>query len=389
MSSEGWETVLLGDISQFRYGKMPDKRLITNEDDYPVFSGYKINGYYPKYNCEADKLIVVARGVGGTGDVKITKEKCWLTNLSIEFLLDDDKVSVPFLYYYFLKDTLRHLDSGSAQSQITIDDLKRIYIELPDLSIQRHIADILSALDEKIELNRQTNTTLEAIAQAIFKEWFVDFNFPDATGDMVESEVGMIPHGWYINEVEELFEVKDGTHDSPKFMSDGYYLITSRHLRKDGQIDFLNANRISVEDFKNINRRSKVDYLDILYSMIGTVGNILLVGQRSVDFAIKNMGLFKTSQRPELVLYMNYYMKTNFSEKYFRERLSGSTQQYVTLKTLRELPVLIPDENTISSFNNILWPIFEKIQANLEQAQILNQTRDALLPKLMSGEIEV
>ena len=81
MSVGGWETILLGDIAQFRYGKMPDKKLVTNEGDYPVFSGYKVNGYYPKFNCKANKLIVVARGVGGTRDVKITKEQCWLTNL--------------------------------------------------------------------------------------------------------------------------------------------------------------------------------------------------------------------------------------------------------------------------------------------------------------------
>jgi len=231
--------------------------------------------------------------------------------------------------------------------------------------------------------------TLEDIAQAIFIEWFVDFRFPGATGEMQESGLGPIPKGWNTSEASHLFDVKDGTHDSPAYTNDGYYLITSKHLKEDGQIDLGSANRISEEDYNAINRRSSVDNRDVLYSMIGTIGNILLVDQVTIDFAIKNIGLYKTSQREDIAAYFYYYLKSDFACQYFVERFSGSTQQYVTLKTLRELPVLLPRKDLISAFNQNIEPILDDLQNNLKQSASLIQIRDNLLPRLMNGEIEI
>lgn len=205
---------------------------------------------------------------------------------------------------------------------------------------------------------------------------------------MQDSELGEIPKGWRVEFISKLFDVKDGTHDSPKYQINGYNLITSKHLKENGQIDFQSANKISGTDFIDINKRSKVDYLDVLFTMIGTVGNILIVSDESIDFAIKNIGLFKTSQNKKLIHYAYYYLRSDFSEKYFKERLSGSTQQYVTLKTLRELPIIIPDDNIINIFNQILHPIFEIMKNNNQQTNNIISIRDSLLPKLMNGEIE-
>ena len=113
-----------GDIATFKYGKMPNKQKITDSGKYPVYSGYRYVGYYDEYNTDKGQLIVVARGVGGTGDVKLTSEKCYLTNLSISADVDM-RIALPeYLYYYFAIRNLRYLDSGSAQSQITISDLE-------------------------------------------------------------------------------------------------------------------------------------------------------------------------------------------------------------------------------------------------------------------------
>lgn len=307
---------------------------------------------------------------------------------------DTTKADPQFMLYAYLgpefQQTIRERTiHGSTVQRIPLIELPDFPITIPPLPTQRRIAGILSALDEKIELNRQANATLEAMAQAIFKEWFVNFNYPGATGELVESELGLIPAEWYTNKSEELFEVKDGTHDSPKSTIDGYPLITTKHLRDDGQIDFSVANRISEQDFFDICRRSKVDHQDILYSMIGTIGNIALVSEKDVDFAIKNIGLFKTSQRPDFAIFMNYYLRSDFSKSYFRERMSGSTQQYVTLKTLRNLPVLVPDSSSLLSWNSLIAPIIEKIHSNQLQEQLLAQCRDILLPRFMRGEIDV
>ncbi|MCM1439950.1 MAG: restriction endonuclease subunit S [Roseburia sp.] len=138
-------TFLLSDIADFSYGVMPKKELF-NQGNIPVFSGYQITGTYPKYNLEENELVLIARGVGGTGDVKLTPCRCWLTNLSIHINLLSSAVSKNYLYYYFLAHNLRWLNSGSAQPQITIKDLANVKICVPNTEIQNHIVDTIRTL---------------------------------------------------------------------------------------------------------------------------------------------------------------------------------------------------------------------------------------------------
>lgn len=156
------EMMKFGDFASFRYGKMPIKKKITESGKYPIYSGYRYVGFYDEYNTEADQLIIVARGVGGTGDVKLTKDRCYLTNLSIAANIDSNVVLSEYLYYYFKQRSLRYLDSGSAQSQITISDLERVMIPIPPLSDQKAICSYLKLLDGKIQNNKKINENLVA-----------------------------------------------------------------------------------------------------------------------------------------------------------------------------------------------------------------------------------
>ena len=149
-----------GDFAVFRYGKMPKKSDIRENGKYPIYSGYRYVGYYDDYNTEANQLVIVARGVGGTGDVKLTKEKCYLTNLSISVQIDASVALPQYLYYYFSMRNLRYLDSGSAQSQITISDLEKVEISLPNIESQKRIVDCLSIFDHKISTNEAINNNL-------------------------------------------------------------------------------------------------------------------------------------------------------------------------------------------------------------------------------------
>lgn len=170
-----WCIYRLGDIAEFSYGKMPKKEFVGT-GDYVIFSGYKYTESYPEKNTSAGELIVVARGVGGTGDVKITTRDCYLTNLSIKINLDETKVRKEYFYYLFLQSNLRYLDSGSAQSQITINDLANVEISAPSLNVQDLIVKSLKAFDDKITTLSSMNQTLEQMSQTLFKSWFVDFD---------------------------------------------------------------------------------------------------------------------------------------------------------------------------------------------------------------------
>ncbi len=154
-----------GDFATFKYGKMPKKSNIKERGKYPIYSGYRYVGYYDEYNTEANQLIIVARGVGGTGDVKLTKERCYLTNLSISVSIDETVALPQFLYYFFSVQNLRYLDSGSAQSQITISDLEKVEIPLPNVNIQKSIVECLSMIDGKIKNNDEINNNLALITQ--------------------------------------------------------------------------------------------------------------------------------------------------------------------------------------------------------------------------------
>ena len=154
--------VRLKEISHLKYGKMPDKRKVSAKG-YPIFTGYKISGFYPEYMYDKSVIIVVARGVGGTGDVKLAPARSFITNLSIIVDIIESKiVNKKYLQLLLNSMNLRSLDSGSAQSQITITALSNVEIDLPSKKIQNQIANKINLLERKIELNNQINDNLAA-----------------------------------------------------------------------------------------------------------------------------------------------------------------------------------------------------------------------------------
>lgn len=176
-------------------------------------------------------------------------------------------------------------------------------------------------------------------------------------------------------------KVADGTHDSPKKADRGKYLITSRHL-KGYQLDYQNAYLISEEDYREINRRSKVDQWDILFSMIGTVGETYLEKQAYVNYAIKNVGLFKFHGDQVKARWMYYYLKTNQAKEYILTNMRGSTQQYVPLGALRKMPVSYPtSKKEMKRIVETIGIIDDKIELNNAINKNLEEMAQALFKR--------
>lgn len=171
--------------------------------------------------------------------------------------------------------------------------------------------------------------------------------------------------------------VTDGTHDSPKPKDKGHYLITSKHL-KDNGIDFNSANYISEEDYIKIIARSKVEKYDILFSMIGTIGNIVQVKAEDVDFAVKNIGIFKMGKNRLKSSWLLYWLKSPCAHEYVSQRLAGSTQSYLTLSSLRKFPVLYPGDSIANKIVTILKSLDDKIEVNRRINDNLEQQAQAL-----------
>ena len=406
---------------------------------------YGLNLETARHISEEDYFDLVKQGCKPElGDVLIAKDGNSALDTVCAFEKDDEvvllssvailrpnpeKINSRFLKYYFLSvRTIEYLKrnfiSGAAIPRVVLRDFKKAEIQLPLLSEQKAITHFLGSLDDKIELNRQMNETLEAMSQALFKSWFVDFDpvidnalaagnaIPDELLERAEQrktiekkdnsdiqdlfpdyfefteEMGWIPKGWQVKNSGDLFDVRDGTHDSPKKSDEGKYLITSRHITS-GVIDYPNAYLISQDDFDEVNKRSLVESYDILITMIGTVGVSMLVLQDEIDFAIKNVGLFKTSNNKSYAVFFYLYLNSNYMTQFLDSRLAGTTQKYLTLKVLRALPVVTPNNKILSRFVNEMSPIFKKIHSNHEQIETLSKLRDTLLPRLMSGELRI
>ncbi len=188
--------------------------------------------------------------------------------------------------------------------------------------------------------------------------------------------------------ISKVIDVRDGTHDSPKPLEEGYPLVTSKHLLPFG-VDVISPNKISKSDYNKINERSKVDTNDILLSMIGTVGLVSLIIENEINFAIKNVGLFKTSKCPQYTYYLLCYLKSKEMVQHIEKCLAGSTQKYISLTELRKMPIIFPNVTDINKFNDLVTPLFRLIIENVKENKVLIAIRNSLLPKFMSGELDV
>lgn len=287
-----------------------------------------------------------------------------------ESILDAD-----FLYYLLTQNIVvekLHIiaeQSVSTYPSIKPSDIENLEISIPDIVVQKRIASILGCLDKKIEQNNMINKNLEQQAQTLFDNFY----------DSLSGQSCIL---------SEIIDIRDGTHDSPKATEQGYPLVTSKHLLPFG-VDTSSANIISKADYDNVNERSKVNTGDILISMIGTVGLISYVIDSPVEFAIKNVGLFKTSQHPSLDLYILYYLKNKSTTQHIEKCLAGSTQKYISLGELRKLPIVVPSPDELATYNLVVRPIVSEIALLVQENRRLSNLRDTLLPKLMSGELDV
>ena len=418
MSCNEWKEYRLEDISQIIFsGGTPSTR---NEEfwdgDIPwLSSGETRNSFINKTEKTITEegvknsstklalngdIVIASAGQGFTrGQVSFCNIDTYINQSLIAIRANNILLNNKYLYYNLKSryNELRQIsDSHSIRGSLTTKMIKDLIIKLPSLEEQEKIANILSSLDDKIELNNEMNKTLEEMAQSIFKRWFVDFEFPNedgepyksSGGEMVDSELGMIPKGWEVKKISELIEVKDGTHASPIVSKEGFPLVTSKHIKGD-RIAIEDAKIISEKDYLEVNKRSKVDTGDILISMIGTVGLTYFVQEEEINFAIKNIGLFKTSQNKTLSEYFYLYLKSDNMKNYIEARLAGTTQKYISLGELRNIPVVLPNDSIIDKFKKVVGVLLDKRRLNIINNEELMITRDTLLPKLMNGEIMI
>lgn len=309
---------------------------------------------------------------------------------STEFLVFRGKENVSdndFVYYLsrseFIKNNAIQMMTGtSGRQRVEKSALEQLEITVPDLPTQKEIAQILSSLDDKIELNLQMNQTLEAMAQAIFKEWFVNFNSPGFDGELVDG----LPKGWRMGNVLEIATLLSG--GTPKTSEPEYW---------DGDINWISAkditssnNQFIIETEKTITelgiKKSAAKLLPTYTTIIsarGTVGNFCIL-PKEMAISQSNYGL-KSNSNFDLFLFLLVKDMILMMKAF----AYGAVFDTITTRTFQAMEMTIPDNQTIEKFEEFVRPIYSKILTNQLQIQSLTQTRDTLLPRLMSGQIQI
>jgi type I restriction enzyme S subunit len=306
------------------------------------------------------------------------KELC--TNQGFKsFIVDEDKINNEYLYYLLKSniDRIKSLGMGSTFAEVSASILKSFEIEIPDLPTQKEIASILSSLDDKIEHNLQMNQTLEAMAQAIFKEWFVNFNFPGFDGELVDG----LPKGWRKEPIDKSIEFLNGLalQKYPPLSDDDFLpVIKIRELRQ-------GVTNSSDKASTQIPEKYVIENGDILFSWSGSLEVVMWCnGQGAL-----NQHLFKVSSE-KYPKWFYYYWTKYFLPKYQATASDkATTMGHIQRRHLTESIINVPDFDLLNIANDILEPLLEKLKTNSLQIQSLTQTRDTLLPKLISGQLEV
>jgi type I restriction enzyme S subunit len=360
-------TFTLGELAVMKYGKLPPKEIF--DSGCPIFTGYRVSGYAAEYLYENSMLVVVARGVGGTGDVKLSPPRSWITNLSIVLDLDDRKADKQFMCYFLGQQSLKEkLNTGSAQAQITVNALSTYQVTIPCLLVQRRIASILSAYDDLIENNTRRIAILEEMARRIYEEWFVRFRFPGHEGvRMVESELGLVPEGWEWTDVARAVQ-RFGTgqkYDLKTVMSSGQIPVLDQG--RQGIIGYHNNEPGFIASFADpvVVFANHTCYQRLIFEPFSTIQNVIP---------------YKSSAQFQRDVYWIYHATLG---------LVGLTEYKGHWPQFEAKKILVPTASVAREFGKFVRPIHQLAHTLVRTSNNLRTTRDQLLPKLISGELDV
>jgi type I restriction enzyme S subunit len=376
-----WKTCDLGEVVNLQRGHdLPSQD--RSSGAYPIISSAGFSGYHDEYKAKAPG--VVTGRYGTIGEVFYVNTDYWPLNTTL--YVKDFTGNVPRFVFYLLQClNLKEMNAAGAVPGINRNHVHKLKVKLPPLLTQTKIAKILSAYDELIENNLKRIKLLDEIAQNTYEEWFVRFRFPNYENTKLDAQTEL-PEGWQKRTISDFCSnITDGTHDSPKPKESGYKLITGKHVIN-GFIEFDTAYYISKEDHLKIKKRSGLEKGDILFSNIGTLGSTAIVTQ-DFEFSCKNVIIFKYKEG------YSYFLYTYLNNKNIQNKLSsqsaGVAQKFYGLNFIRLFQDIFPPNDLIELFDRYVSAIYKLKYKLYESNNKLKEARDILLPRLMTGVIDV
>ena len=410
MSCSDWKTVKLEEVVDILGDGLHGTPKYSDDGEYYFINGNNLDGkiivnektkrvgleQYLKYKKDLNDrtLLVSINGTLGKvaeyggEDIILGKSACY-------FNVKKD-VNKKYIKYILLSDIFKHYihnySTGTTIKNLGLKQMRKFKFPLPNIEEQEKIANILSSLDDKIELNNEMNKTLEEMAQSIFKRWFIDFEFPNedgqpyksSGGEMVESELGMIPNGWEVSTIYDLAEYINGTSFKSKdYGESGLPIIKIAELK----------NGITESTKFFLGNKDEKFYLknrDILFSWSGNPDTSIDTFIWYKGDAILNQHIFKVIPKDNIgysfIYLMLKYLKKTFTEIARNKQTTGLG--HVTVKDLKNIKLAI-DYNKVSEFNSVVDSLINQIIENYYNNEILNTIKNSILPKLMNGKIKL
>ena len=396
-----WKEVRLGDVCSIQRGASPRPiQKFISKEGMPWVKIADATGISSRYINSTSEYII-KEGVSKSrivypGDLIVSNsatpglpkfmaiEACvhdgWL------IIRDFDGIDKVFLYYVFIniRRRLSNQANGSVFMNLKTDIVKDFVIKLPTLDDQRRIASILSSLDQKIELNNKINADLEEMAQAIFKNWFVDFE-PFKDGKFVDSELGMIPEGWKVGTLGDFCKCLLG--GTPSRSKEEYW---------NGDVNWINSGEIN--KFRILEASEKITELGLSKSATkllpkkttvlaitgATLGQVSLL---EIDTCANQsvIGVLENAEVPYEYIYP--FIKDRI--EMLIQHQTGGAQQHINKDNVESLIFLLPAKNVLENYISLVGPMYKRIESQCFENLYLSTLRDTLLPRLMSGEIEV
>jgi len=362
------------------------------EKKYPYYGANGIIDYVDDYIFDGEYILLAEDGTVFIEDkypvLHLTQGKFWVNNHAHVFKSKNEIANQNFLYYILKNTNIRAYVTGAVQLKINQRNLKKIKVTIPNLEVQKAIANILSSFDDKIEVNNKINKNLEELAQTLYKHWFVDFEFPNeegkpyksSGGKMIESELGLIPENWTIQYLNEVLEFERGIEPGSKNYEETY----KEHLVPFYRVgDMINQDKVVYVD-KELTNNKIANVGDVFVSFDGALGRISNTLNGSYSTGIRK------------VFSKEKFLSNNFIYVLFQSAdIQNTIKMYASGTTILHASSSIQylsmpfNKDIVDKFTETISPIVDKIITNKIENIKLAEMRDLLLPKLMSGEIRL
>ena len=379
------------------------KNIINGELNLEQCTYIKWDKYYesPEIMINPNEIVITKTGssVGRTTFVRRVVHPMTLNPQLV--VLKNISENAEFLSYYIksalFQSVLKSIVVGSAIPTLSQKNLANLMINVPkEFEDQRRIASILSSLDRKIELNNKINADLEEMAQAIFKNWFVDFE-PFKNGKFVDSELGMIPEGWKVSQIADIPHIlENGKRPKGGAVEKGIPSVGAEHVKGMCTYDYSKTKYINCEFAAKLKTGKINGYELMIYKDGGKPGyfipNFSIFGEGyPFENCYLNEHVFKLDfdGNKEFNIFCYFFFKTEQIMSYFNAQGAKAAIPGINKKDVENIYIFSPDNESVIKFGEFAYPLFKQMLKNAIENRTLSLLRDTLLPRLMSGELEV